>query len=165
MSIIKSIKEFNELAGNTTDRFNARQAALYAGLILEEVSELMLAIGLPDLAHELEEYSDEFKAGGMTILIESNDGEEMQTAILDACCDLTVVSAGLALSIGADIEGALQEVCRSNDSKSVYRDVEIDANECTSFIKRMKTLEKDANGKILKGYGYTPPDLAPYLAK
>lgn len=79
------------------------------------------------ISEELEELSD------------SSVNEEE----LDAICDTIWVLIGLALSRGYDIEGAFDEVYRSNmskmgeDGKPIYRE----------------------DGKVLKGENYTAPDL------
>lgn len=68
--------------------------------------------------------------------------------MLDSLCDQIVTAIGVAHMLGFDIEGALNEVNRSNwskfeDGKPVF----------------------DANGKIKKGRNYSEPNLLPYLGK
>lgn len=67
-------------------------------------------------------------------------------AVLDAVCDQLVTATGVAYMMGMDPLGGLAEVNRSNWSKFV--DGKPNFNE---------------NGKILKGEGYSPPDLTPFL--
>ena len=62
-----------------------------------------------------------------------------------------VVACGAGMSIGADIGGAADEVCRSNLSK--YE---------TDNPGEYKVI-KDGNGKIKKGLKYFKPNLEEYL--
>lgn len=68
--------------------------------------------------------------------------------LLDALCDQIVTAVGVAYMMGYDIEGALTEVCRSNESKFE------DGNPVF-----------DRNGKIAKGKNYTAPDLARFIGE
>ncbi len=65
---------------------------------------------------------------------DKNDFIEM----VDALADLLVVTYGTAVELGVDLEPVFAEVHRSNMSKNGGMDV---------------------GGKILKGPGFTPPDL------
>jgi hypothetical protein len=67
---------------------------------------------------------------------------------LDAMIDILVVTIGAIHSMGADAEGAWNEVMRSNLAK-------IDL-ESGRVLKR-------EDGKVLKPEGWTPPWLDPYL--
>lgn len=67
-------------------------------------------------------------------------------ALLDALCDQIVTATGVAYMMGFDIEGALKEVIRSNNSKMVNGKFEF-----------------DANGKIAKPDSYSKPDLTPFI--
>lgn len=67
--------------------------------------------------------------------------------LLDALCDQIVTATGVAYMMGFDIEGALKEVIRSNNSKMVKG----------KFIF-------DANGKIAKPDSYSKPDLTPFIS-
>lgn len=64
--------------------------------------------------------------------------------MVDALADILVVTYGTAVEMGVDLEPIFAEVQRSNMSKNGG---------------------KDAGGKILKGPGFSPPDLAPILRK
>lgn len=66
--------------------------------------------------------------------------------LLDSLCDQIVTATGVAYMMGFDIEGALQEVIRSNNSKMVDGE----------FIF-------DENGKIDKPESYSKPNLIPFL--
>ena len=67
--------------------------------------------------------------------------------LLDALCDQIVTATGVAYMMGFDIEGALKEVIRSNNSKMVDG----------KFIF-------DNNGKIQKPDSYSEPDLIPFIS-
>jgi predicted HAD superfamily Cof-like phosphohydrolase len=67
---------------------------------------------------------------------------------LDAIVDQIWVLIGLALSAGYDISGAWDEVARSNFSK---------------INKDTGTVEKRADGKVLKPTGWKAPNLVPYI--
>ncbi len=64
--------------------------------------------------------------------------------MVDALADILVVTYGTAVELGVDLEPVFAEVHRSNMSKNGG---------------------KDAGGKILKGDGFSPPDLRRVLAK
>lgn len=66
--------------------------------------------------------------------------------LADALADMVYVIAGTAITYGIDLDEALREVCRSNDTKIVDG----------QLIRR-------GDGKILKPEGYEPPDLAAVL--
>ena len=68
--------------------------------------------------------------------------------LLDALCDQIVTATGVAYMMGFDIEGALKEVIRSNNSKMVKG-----------------KFEYDENGKIMKPDSYSKPDLTPFVKK
>jgi len=67
---------------------------------------------------------------------------------VDALIDIMVVTIGALQSIGVDIEGAWNEVHRSNMAK-------VDAG--TGVVLRRE------DGKILKPEGWQPPNLKQYL--
>ena len=73
--------------------------------------------------------------------------QEVKEEILDAIADLIYVTIGTAIDFGFDLEGAFEEVQRSNmsklgeDGKPIFR--------------------KD--GKILKGPNYKKPDLSSFI--
>lgn len=67
---------------------------------------------------------------------------------IDACIDLIVVTIGYMISRGWDVEGAWQEVMRSNMAK---------IDPTTGTVHRRE------DGKILKPKGWTPPDLSRFV--
>ena len=114
------------------------------GCHLEEVCEGLEATGDFDEARELRELADYYKS--------SNFGQGSPTRygninILDALCDQIVTATGVAYMMGFDIEGALKEVIRSNNSKMVDGKFEF-----------------DDNGKIMKPDSYSEPDLKPFIS-
>ena len=114
-------QRFMSASGQTTDTFNADQFDLYVRLIQEEYQELTQAILKMD---------------------------KIET--LDALTDILVVTIGAMHSMGADAEGAWNEVMRTNLAK-------IDPN--TGKVHRRE------DGKILKPQGWRAPDLAPFVRK
>jgi predicted HAD superfamily Cof-like phosphohydrolase len=67
---------------------------------------------------------------------------------LDAMIDILVVTIGAIHSMGADAEGAWNEVMRSNLAK-----IDLDSG----------TVLKREDGKVLKPAGWTAPELNPFL--
>jgi predicted HAD superfamily Cof-like phosphohydrolase len=113
-------RRFMEACGQTTGHASPEQAILYARLVAEE--------------HE--EWVGARRFSRFTV----DD--------LDAVIDQIVVLIGYAISCGYDIEGAWQEVMRSNMAK-------IDPD--TGRVRRRE------DGKILKPPQWLPPDLARFV--
>lgn len=67
---------------------------------------------------------------------------------LDALTDILVVTIGAIHSMGADGEGAWNEVMRTNFAK---------INEETGKVRKRE------DGKVLKPEGWSPPNLASFL--
>lgn len=114
------------------------------GCHLEEVCEGLEATGDHDESRELKGLADWYKS--------KNFCDEPPSAygnidILDALCDQIVTATGVAYMMGFDIEGALKEVIRSNNSKMVDGKFEF-----------------DDNGKIAKPDSYSDPDLTPFIS-
>jgi predicted HAD superfamily Cof-like phosphohydrolase len=78
-------------------------------------------------------------------LIDNNDIE-----VLDALIDILVVTIGAIHSMGADAEGAWNEVMRTNFAK---------IDPVTGKVRRRE------DGKVLKPDGWTPPDLKSFVRK
>lgn len=115
----KQVEDFLVAFDQTVNQDNDAQRVLYAKLISEEFAEF------------LQGYF-------------SKDNNEQ----LDAVCDLIWVLVGYAKSRGWDIEGAFDEVARSNMSK-------LDP-ETGKPIKR-------EDGKVLKGANFFEPNLTKFL--
>lgn len=69
---------------------------------------------------------------------------------LDALTDILVVTIGAIHSMGADGEGAWNEVMRTNFAK---------VDEDTGKVRKRE------DGKVLKPEGWQPPNLKPYLSQ
>jgi len=110
---------FMSAVGQTTDQFNVDQFNLYLNLIKEEVGELEEAVGAGD-----------------------------SIEVLDAIIDILVVTIGAGNSMGADVEGAWNEVMDTNFAK-------IDPE--TGKVR------KRGDGKVLKPEGWKPPQLEQFL--
>ncbi len=110
-------EKFMRACDQTVGSLNKMQYNMYQKLIVEEFWE----------------FQDAVKA---------NDNVEQ----LDALIDILVVTIGAIHSMGADAEGAWNEVMRSNLSK-------IDQNT--------GKVNKREDGKVLKPEGWSPPDLLP----
>tara|TARA_Y100000588_G_scaffold131017_1_gene143549 strand:+ start:279 stop:647 length:369 start_codon:yes stop_codon:yes gene_type:complete len=98
---------------------NEEQYDLYRNLIAEEVQELTEAVQDQDRVEQL-----------------------------DALVDILVVTIGAIHSMGADAEGAWQEVFQTNLAK-----IDPDTGKVT----------KREDGKVLKPPGWRAPKLAPFL--
>jgi predicted HAD superfamily Cof-like phosphohydrolase len=78
--------------------------------------------------------------------------EEAETHVdaLDALVDILVVTIGAIHSMGADGEGAWNEVMRTNFAK---------IDPVTGKVRKRE------DGKVLKPEGWTPPSLVSYVTK
>jgi len=118
------------------DRVHMRMA-----LIAEEFAELMTAV-YGERAGRLAE--EAFAAG-----VAADDGPRDVVGAADALGDLVYVLYGMALECGIPLPAVLAEIQRSNLSKL--------------GADGLPVLRGD--GKILKGPGYVPPDVAGVLAR
>jgi hypothetical protein len=101
---VAKVKEFNEIAG-TKEVFDERKVALYTGLILEEVAELIESYDHPEvqlLWSMIHQEATLFKNGGYDHCVAGID----RVAALDAGVDISVVSIGLGIALGCDVAGA-----------------------------------------------------------
>ena len=110
---------FMRAYNQTVGAWNEPQFNLYTKLIQEEVDELWAANAAAD-----------------------------PKECLDALIDILVVTVGAIHSLGADGEGAWNEVMRSNFAKIDTR---------TGFVTKRE------DGKVLKPEGWTPPELDQFL--
>ena len=147
-----SVYNFMNQGGQTIGRFNARQACLYTGLQLEELAEKIDVIKsstltaaqrdhLGVLQSTLEMFAKEFKAG-------MHEGDMLRSQhenLIDADFDLAWVSLGALFSTSVVGMRAIAHGSYTNMEK--FRDGVI----------------KDANGKIQKPAGWTPPNFLPYI--
>ena len=112
-------EKFMTACDQSVDGWNIDQFNLYVNLIEEEFSELKVAIN-----------------------------ECNPTEIVDALTDILVVTIGAAHSMGCDIEGAWNEVMRTNFAK---------IDSVTGKVR------KRDDGKVLKPEGWQPPDLSKFI--
>lgn len=148
MSFVEGVKEFNYIAG-TPEEFDPRKVALYTGLILEEVRELLETYNdarLGKLITAVEYHSKMFKQGVFDDSAKSIRREEA----LKETIDIAVVALGEGISLGADIVGACEEVSNSNLSKF-------------PFVDGKRVVLKDENGKVKKPPEYRPANVTQYL--
>lgn len=142
----------NSLIGNIVDWFKAakpeptkKDICTQIGVNLEEVSEMASAINANNLSEIIDEaatYLKQANEEGVDKYIKDFDNVEL----LDAICDQIVTAVGVGYMMGFDVEGALKEVIRSNNSKMVDG----------KFIF-------DENSKIAKPDTFSEPNLKPYL--
>ena len=111
--------KFMTACDQTVRGFNPDQFRMYIGLIDEEVKEL----------NEATDYNDKVE-------------------ILDALIDILVVTIGAIHSMGADGEGAWNEVMRTNFAK---------IDTLTGKVR------KRDDGKVLKPEGWQPPNLKSFV--
>lgn len=118
-NIFEDQTKFMTACDQTVCEWNQKQLGMYHTLIKEEVQELQEGFN-------------------------NNDRVE----ILDALIDIIVVTAGAINSMGANGQGAWDEVMRTNFAK-------IDTN--TGKVRKRE------DGKVLKPDGWKEPDLKPFV--
>ena len=143
---IKDIKNWFEIAIPEPTK---EQACVQVGVHLEEIGEMLEVTGDYDAQYELREISGEYKACD-SFQIDNLERltKEQKIELLDSLADQIVTAIGVAHMLGMDIEGAMEEVNRSNHSK--FEDGKPVFNE---------------QGKIAKGKYYTAPQLAKFIGK
>lgn len=114
-------EKFMVACDQTINTYNSKQFDLYVNLIKEELQELNIAI---------------------------DDDDNVEK--LDALVDILVVTIGAIHSMGANAQGAWDEVMSTNFAK---------IDEMTGRVK------KRADGKVLKPDGWKPPQLKPFITK
>ena len=120
-NVFKDQEKFMVAGDQTVDNYNESQYTMYVRLIHEEIGELQTAIAAEDTVEQL-----------------------------DALIDILVVTVGAIHSMGADGEGAWNEVMATNFAK-------IDPTTG-------KVLKRE-DGKILKPEGWKAPELTPFLKR
>ncbi|MDE8034617.1 nucleoside triphosphate pyrophosphohydrolase family protein [Actinobacillus equuli subsp. haemolyticus] len=113
---------------------------------LEEVCEMLMSLGGFSEGDELYFLSEKMKNRTSYNDVISGMSNFDKIELLDALCDQIVTAIGVAHMFGMDIQGALQEVANSNDSK--FEDGKPVFNE---------------HGKIAKGKHYLKPNLEPFV--
>jgi predicted HAD superfamily Cof-like phosphohydrolase len=112
---------FMRACDQTVGQLDEKQYAMYRSLIDEEVGELREAVEADDRVEQL-----------------------------DALVDILVVTIGAIHSMGADAEGAWEEVMSTNAAK-----IDLDTGK----------VRKREDGKVLKPANWVPPNLAPFVKK
>lgn len=113
------------------------------GCMLEEVWELgdaLVTSPLDDAFARIGREATELKHGNREAKVEYPEG------LADALCDIIWTAVGVGLAAGIDMQGALNEVGRSNWSKAVNGEFQF-----------------HANGKIAKAAGYSEPRLEGFV--
>jgi len=146
MSILKSILKWQQTAKPVP---TIEDACVAIGCHYEESGEMAKATGDSGVRIECEDSGYYYKTKHRSCLSDLemliNDGDR-KVELLDALCDQIVTAIGVAHMLGMDIEGALDEVNKSNYSK---------------FEGGKAVL--DENGKIRKGKDYFKPDLTKFI--
>jgi predicted HAD superfamily Cof-like phosphohydrolase len=118
-SVFDDQARFMQACGQSVGTNNEHQYVMYYTLIKEEVAELMAA---------------------------ERSGDRVER--LDALIDILVVTIGAIHSMGADAEGAWNEVMRSNFDK---------IDPVTGSVT------KRGDGKVLKPEGWKAPELSSFV--
>lgn len=122
---------------------------LQLGVMLEEVSEVLKALGLP--YYELEQTSDHLKESRYTdFLATALENPTVRTELLDGLGDVNVTTVGAAYAADVDYENGLKEIIRSNNSK---------------FAEDGSPIYNELTGKLEKGPLYSPPELDKFANK
>ena len=137
---ITAIKNWFTLAVPTP---TGKNRAVQIGCHFEEVGEMLQTLPThhPCLRDDIADVANGYKKRH-----EVNVEDVDRTELLDALCDQIVTAVGVAHMFGLDIEGALAEVNRSNNSK---------------FVDGKPVF--DANGKIAKPATYSKPNLEQFV--
>lgn len=115
----KDQETFMTACDQTVNHYNSDQFELYHSLIAEEFAELNAAVTQGDKDEQL-----------------------------DALIDILVVTIGAIHSMGANGEGAWNEVMRTNFAK---------IDPVTGKVRKRE------DGKVLKPEGWTPPNLSKFI--
>ena len=114
------------------------QASTQAGCVVEEVAELVEALGLD--ATVITAIADKLKESS-SLMVSATD-TKWRVDVADACADIAVTVIGLCHILGIDFEACLAEVNRANYSK---------------FENGKPVYGK--YGKVTRGKDYVPPNL------
>jgi predicted HAD superfamily Cof-like phosphohydrolase len=152
MDFVEKVKLFNEIAG-TKEEYNTRKVGLYTSLVLEEVSEMVQALGMENtsLFEFLDIYRKAFKAGAYDMNIEKVlEDHAKRVEFVDAAVDIAVVALGGGIAVGADISGACHAVADNNLEKF-------------PIVDGKHTVLKDENGKVMKPASYQSVTLEKFV--
>ena len=141
--MIHSIKEWFKAAKPNP---STADVCVQIGCHYEEVSEMSAAL-YDDVEYALESTALNYQMQASLYLGTVEElSADARVELLDALCDQIITAVGVAYMMGMDIEGALAEVNRSNQSK---------------FEGGVPVFNEQ--GKIAKGVEYTPPELSDYI--
>lgn len=145
-TITKIVNFFNKAVPNPTSKnFNTQ-----LGCDMEETAEMLQSLrghsmetdeALKAFTNQVIEFANKLKTGEIKVEVEN------RVDFLDAICDKTVTSVGLAVYENMDVEKGLDEVAESNNSK-----FDLDGNPIF-----------DQNMKIIKGPNYFKANLQQYV--
>ena len=145
-TITKIVNFFNKAVPNPTPKnFNTQ-----LGCDMEETAEMLQSLrghsmetdeALKAFTNQVIEFANKLKTGEIKVEVEN------RVDFLDAICDKTVTSVGLAVYENMDVEKGLDEVAESNNSK-----FDLDGNPIF-----------DQNMKIIKGPNYFKANLKQYV--
>lgn len=146
MNINEILKWFKKAVPEPT----IENACVQIGCHYEEVGEMATALS-DQVVFDISKTAELYKSKEVSHLISVEEvklglGDSDKCELLDSLCDQIVTAVGVAHMLGMDIEGALDEVNRSNWSKF--------ENGSPVF---------DDNGKIKKGASYFKPDLTRFI--
>lgn len=114
----------------------------------KDQEKFMQACGQTTVGENIEQYKLYYNL--IKEEVKELDDSTTQEDDLDALIDILVVTIGAIHSMGADAEGAWNEVMRTNFAK---------IDPATGLVRKRE------DGKVLKPQGWTAPDLKPYLKK
>jgi len=114
----------------------------------KDQEKFMQACGQTTVGENIEQYKLYYNL--IKEEVKELDDSTTQEDDLDALIDILVVTIGAIHSMGADAEGAWNEVMRTNFAK---------IDPTTGLVRKRE------DGKVLKPEGWTAPDLKPYLKK
>lgn len=151
--LVDAVMGFMQIGGQSTHRFNPKQATLYMGLQLEELAEKVEVLALAavekherDDLTEMRDYltsmADRFKAGHFMGCFTRADHDKL----IDADFDTAWVSIGAVVSTAALAEEAIAHGTYTNLAK-------FPEGKCV----------RDANGNIQKPAGWAPPDFTSFV--
>lgn len=149
---VEKVVEFNKIAGTNVE-YNTRKVGLYTGLILEELAEMLNAIGMDNtiLYREVSAYSTYFKSGNLDPTIEYQLSlPQNRLEYFDASLDIAVVALGSGISVGGDVVGGSHAVADNNLTKF-------------PIVNGERVVLRDENGKVKKPADYKPVNLTPYV--
>jgi predicted HAD superfamily Cof-like phosphohydrolase len=158
-NLLDRVFEFNRIGmPETPGRWNSDRETFYTGMQFEELAEKLAAIADGELSPSerarLHQFARDMQALGAEFKAQKHTGAVLRAdrrALLDADCDVLVVTAGSMTYQTRHFREAMAHVLDKNDAKF---HTDADGN---------KFANRDANGKILKPAGWTPPDLDPFV--